>query len=269
MIRVVLASRSPARLATLHAAGITPLVRVSDVDEDAVLAALPGGRAFGTGATTPADEVGALAAAKCLAVATSLMTGDLNGPEDADGTGRITDAQRLVVIGCDSMLEMDGQMLGKPHEPDVARHRIRQMRGRDAALWTGHHVVVLDSPAVSPSDDPGLRSDPQVAPSGRAHATTRENDPGPRRWHLTSQAGAAASTIVHFGDMTDAEIDAYVDSGEPLGVAGSFTVDGLGGPFITGIEGDYHSVVGLSLPLMRTMLRRLGIFWPDLWDHRR
>ncbi len=244
-IRVVLASQSPARLATLRAAGITPLVRVSQVDEDAVLSALPGGRAFAGGPTAPADEVAALAAAKCRAIADGIVSGAIRVYEgdapalSAGSGGRGGGPDRLVVIGCDSMLEMDGQMLGKPHSPDVARARIRQMRSRSAVLWTGHHAAVLDG------------------------------DAGPRRWRLAGEAGAAASTVVHFGGMSEEEIDAYVDSGEPLEVAGSFTVDGLGGPFITGIEGDYHSVVGLSLPLMREVLRGLGIFWPDLWDVRR
>jgi septum formation protein len=75
-----------------------------------------------------------------------------------------------------------------------------------------------------------------------------------------------ASTIVHFADITDAEIDAYIATGEPLQVAGAFTIDGLGGAFITGIEGDHHNVVGLSLPLLRDLVGDLGIAWTDLWS---
>jgi MAF protein len=266
--RLVLASKSPARRATLVAAGITPEVIVSHVDEPAVLAALPGGRAFSGGATTPADEVLALATAKCRAVAEGLQDGRLGLPMQADSdstrplgalpgvlaapvtspTGAPTGprVERLVVVGCDSMLELDGRMLGKPHRPEVARERIREMHNRSAVLWTGHFAVVLE------------------------HAGTGEvGDAGTGPWSLTGEVGASASTIVHFGEMSDAEIDAYVNSGEPLKVAGSFTVDGLGGPFVTGIEGDYHSVVGLSLPLLRSMLSDVGVFWPDLWDHRR
>ena len=265
--RVVLASKSPARRATLVAAGITPEVIVSHVDEPAVLAALPGGRAFSGGSTTPADEVLALATAKCRAVAEGLEQGRIGFPSGeasraagfsaaaglsaaAGSSGAAgpsgaaaTSVRRLVVVGCDSMLELDARMLGKPHLPDVARERIREMRNRSALLWTGHYAVVLEQKA----------SHGQSVPGG---------------WEPTGQVGASASTAVHFGEMSDAEIDAYVDSGEPLKVAGSFTVDGLGGPFITGIEGDYHSVVGLSLPLLRTMLNEVGVFWPDLWDHR-
>ena len=230
MTHLILASKSPARRSTLEAAGVRPIILVSDVDEPAVLAALPNGRAFTGTSTTPADEVNALASAKCRSVAHALVDGL---SDEALG-----DATQVLVVGCDSMLEMDGRMLGKPHVPDVARERIREMRNRSAVLWTGHHAVKLE------------RSTPTES------------------WTLLGEETAAASTVVHFGDISDEEIDAYVDSGEPLKVAGSFTVDGLGGPFITGIEGDYHSVVGLSLPLLRDMATKLLVFWPNLWDHR-
>ena len=228
-MRLVLASASPARRATLIAAGITPLVRVSTVDEDAVLAALPGGLAFSGTATTPADEVSALAAAKCLDVCEALAR---NSPDLPDG-------EPVLVVGCDSMLEIGGQMLGKPHTPEVARERIAAMRRTTATLWTGHCAAIL-APASSAQD-----GDTRV---------------------VTASVTRSASTLVHFGDISDAEIDAYVATGEPLHVAGSFTVDGLGGPFIEGVTGDYHSVVGISLPLLRAMATELGVFWPDLWD---
>ena len=119
----------PGRRATLIAAGITPIVQVSTVDEDAVLAALPGGRAFSGGTTNPADEVAALAAAKCADVCKALSTPGTNAelPED----------EAVLVVGCDSMLEIDGQMLGKPHTPDVARERIRAMRRTSATPMDG------------------------------------------------------------------------------------------------------------------------------------
>ena len=228
-MRLVLASASPARRATPIAAGITPLVRVSTVNEDAVLAALPGGRAFSGTATTPADEVSALAAAKCLDVCEALAR---NSPDLPDG-------EPVLVVGCDSMLEIGGQMLGKPHTPEVARERIAAMRRTTATLWTGHCAAIL-APASSAQD-----GDTRV---------------------VTASVTRSASTLVHFGDISDAEIEAYVATGEPLHVAGSFTVDGLGGPFIEGVTGDYHSVVGISLPLLRAMATELGVFWPDLWD---
>ena len=227
-MRFILASRSPARRATLESAGVRPTVIVSEVDEDAVLDALPGGRAFSGGRTTPADEVMALARAKQEAV-TRILCEEGSSFQEAP-------SEALVVVGCDSMLELDGRMLGKPHTPDVARARIREMRGRTAALWTGHSMALL-----SPAHPGGARD-------------------------VAGADTASASTLVHFGDITDREIDAYVATGEPLGVAGSFTVDGLGGPFITGVTGDYHSVVGISLPLVRAMAAGLGVFWPDLWE---
>jgi septum formation protein len=130
------------------------------------------------------------------------------------------------VLGCDSVLEFDGLAYGKPGTADEARDRWRMMRGRHGVLHTGHCLI----------DTAGKQE-------------LRE----------------LSSTRVEFADLTDEEIDAYVATGEPLVVAGAFTVDGLGGPFVTAIEGDYHNVVGLSLPLLRRMLVEVGITWPDLW----
>lgn len=199
-MRLVLASASPARLETLRAAGIDPLVVVSGVDE------------AGHDHLPPAEHALRLAHLKAAAVASRA---DL----PADG----------VVLGCDSMLELDGVSYGKPEDADQATARWRRMRGRSGVLHTGHHLVDL--------------------PSGRS-------------------VGATASTTVHFAQVSDAEIAAYVATGEPLAVAGAFTVDGLGGGFVTGIEGDHHNVVGVSLPLLRELLGRLGHPWTDLWPRR-
>ena len=196
MTPLVLASASPARLATLRSAGIEPLVVVSGVDESQLAGLPPAGLALG------------LAELKCAAVA---ARDDL--PAGA------------LVLGCDSVLELDGEALGKPGTPDEATRRWRAMRGRSAVLHTGHCVRDLD---------------------GRV-------------------AAATASTTVHFADVSDAEVAAYVATGEPLHVAGAFTVDGLGGAFVTGIEGDHHNVVGVSLPLLRELVQTLGRTWPDLW----
>jgi septum formation protein len=197
--RLVLASASPARLATLRAAGIEPSIVVSGVDEDQV-----------TG-LAPAALAQRLADLKCAAVAAQLTDGSL-------------------VLGCDSVLDLDGAALGKPADPDEAVARWREMRGRTGTLHTGHCL--------------------------RDTASGRE-------------VTGTGSTQVHFADVTDAEIAAYVDSGEPLEVAGAFTIDGLGGAFVTAIEGDHHNVVGLSLPLLRDLLAELGHVWTDLWAKRR
>jgi len=132
----------------------------------------------------------------------------------------------LVVLGCDSVLAFDGAILGKPADAGEATRRWKAMRGRSGVLHTGHCLVDLSS---------GTRS---------------EGD---------------AATVVHFADVSDAEIAAYVATGEPLHVAGAFTVDGIGAPFVTHIEGDQGTVVGLSMPLLRTLLARLGIQITDLW----
>ncbi len=217
-VTLVLASKSPARLTTLRNAGVDPTVMVSDVDEDAVAAALP--------QDAPAEVlVCALAEAKSRAVA-EVLARQL-GEDDADPT------ERYLVLGCDSMLQINGRMVGKPYTPEVAVERIREMRGTDATLWTGHSLAVVD---------------------------------GEGGWRVSETLTEAASTVVHFGDITDDEISAYVGTGEPLNVAGSFTIDGLGGPFVTGVTGDPHSVVGVSLPLLRKLVIQAGTFWPDLWQ---
>ncbi|MFC5176119.1 Maf family protein [Nocardioides taihuensis] len=195
---LVLASASPARLATLRSAGVEPVVIVSGVDEDQV-DGLP-----------PAELALQLAELKCDAVAAR---------ED------VPDA--ALVLGCDSVLELDGEAFGKPHDPDEAVRRWQGMRGRSGVLHTGH----------------ALRD----TTSGRS-------------------AAATASTTVHFAHLDDDEIAAYVATGEPLQVAGAFTVDGLGGAFVTGIEGDHHNVVGVSLPLVRELVAELGHSWTSLWQ---
>ena len=211
---IILASQSSGRLATLRAAGVEPLVRVSDVDEPAVLRALAAGSRT---APTPAQQVQALARAKAEDVAGAVTRAEREADPD------------LVVVGCDSMLEIDGRVVGKPGAPEVARERWRSMRGRTGLLHSGHTLV-------------------RVRDGARSHGVS--------------------STVVRFGSPTDAEIDAYAATGEPLGCAGAFTIDGLGGPFIDGVDGDPHGVVGISLPLLRRLLAELGIRWTDLWAGR-
>jgi septum formation protein len=192
--RLVLASASPARLATLRSAGLDPEVLVSGVDESQVRS------------TDPAALAGELARLKARAVAP-----------------KVPDA---VVVGCDSVLGLDGAVHGKPADPAEAVARWRAMRGRSGVLHTGHCVI---------------------APGGR-------------------EVLRAAATTVHFADLTDHEIEAYVATGEPLQVAGAFTVDGLGGAFVRGIEGDHHNVVGISLPLLREMFAEVDVAWVSLWS---
>ncbi|MFJ8818384.1 Maf family protein [Amycolatopsis thermoflava] len=202
----VLASQSPARLAVLRAAGIEPSVVVSGVDEDAVAAAL----------TDPSREelVTALALAKAEAVLAEVAR------THADA----------VVVGCDSMLSFNGEMLGKPGDAETARKRWAQMAGGTGDLLTGHAVLLV------------------------------------KGGEKVEQAVGIQTTRVRFASPSEAEIDAYVDTGEPLRVAGAFTLDGLGGWFVEGIDGDPSSVIGISLPLTRRLLAEVGVSVTDLWS---
>lgn len=204
-VHVVLASASPARRRLLHAAGIEPSVMVSNVDEGAATAAAEA--AYGP--LRPEDLALVLARAKAEDVAAQV--------------------DEALVIGCDSILELDGDGHGKPADAEQAVARWQRMRGRSGVLHTGHWVV-----------------------------DTREDD------GTGATLGATASTTVHFAAIDDEEIRAYVETGEPLRVAGSFTLDGLGAPFVSGIEGDPSNVVGLSLPLLRELLADIGIAWHTL-----
>ncbi|HSE09888.1 MAG TPA: Maf family protein [Nocardioidaceae bacterium] len=197
--RLVLASASPARLATLLSAGLGPEVVVSGVDESRLRV------------EDPARLALELARLKAQAVTESL--------DVSAGTAW--------VIGCDSVLELDGAVHGKPADEEEARTRWRAMRGQSGVLHTGHCLVDT--------------------------ATGRE-------------VARSADTVVHFATPSDEEIDAYVTTGEPLKVAGAFTLDGLGGAFVRGIEGDPHTVVGIGLPLLRDMFGELGVRWTDLWQ---
>jgi septum formation protein len=192
----VLASASPARLGLLRGAGMAPEVIVSGVREDDV-----------TGTDT-ASMVTTLARRKATAVAT-----------DPAVAGAL-------VLGCDSLLDLDGAARGKPHCADEAVRRWREMRGRSGRLLTGHCLIETGT---------GRREEGVVA------------------------------TVVRFGDPSDAEIDAYVASGEPLEVAGAFTLEGRAGPFVEGIEGDSNNVIGLSLALLRRLLAAMGIGITELW----
>jgi len=193
--RLILASASPARLRTLQSAGLRPEVIVSGVDEDGV----------------EAEDVASLALklAQLKAVAVAAHQ------------------PRALVIGCDSVLEFEGQPLGKPADPAEAIERWQRMRGKAGVLHTGH--CVIDT-------------------------------------HREVWLGRSAATQVRFAAVDDDEIEAYVASGEPLAVAGAFTIDGLGSAYVSGISGDPHNVVGISVPLLRLMFDELGFVWHEFWS---
>nr|WP_221333321.1 Maf family nucleotide pyrophosphatase [Nocardia transvalensis] len=194
----------------LRSAGLTPLVRVSDVDEDAVVAALPTG-------TAPDHVVTALARAKAHTVAAALI---------AEGAAAVVDC---VVVGCDSMLLVDGELQGKPRTSEVARERWAVMAGRSADLLTGHCVLRL------------------------------------RDAEVVAEAADCSGTTVHFAKPEPEELDAYIATGEPLQVAGAFTLDGRGGWFVDRLEGDPSSVIGIGLPLLRRLLAGVGLGIAQLW----
>ena len=207
-MRLYLASTSPARLATLRAVGVEPVLLASDVDEDAAVAA--------AGPLTPVEMVQLLARLKAEAVVGRLVDG-----EPIDG----------FILGGDSAFELDGVVYGKPHLPEVARERWLLQRGREGELHSGHWLI----------DHRG----------GTVNGAT----------------GGVSTSVVRFaGDISDDEIDAYIATGEPLKVAGAFTIDSLGAPFIEEVRGDAHAVVGLSVALLRSLLLSFGVRFHTLWN---
>lgn len=209
-MQLVLASASPARLAVLRAAGLSPRVEVADVDEPALLAAAT--------ATSPGERITVLAAAKATTVARRLA--------------RAGEADDVVVIGCDSMLLIDGELTGKPADVGRARERWRAMAGRSGELITGHVVLrVVDG-------------------------------------EIDAVAQGHAATTVRFGRPSPEELESYLATREPLAVAGAFTLDGLGGWFVDGIDGDPSNVIGISLPLTRRLLAGIDVSVTTLWSTR-
>lgn len=201
---VLLASASTSRYSLLVNAGITPLVQVSHVDEDAIAEKLS--------PIKTADLCVALATAKGEAVVKEIT---------------VTENRNLLVIAADSMLEFDGKSFGKPGTAEVAMARWKAMRGKSGYLHTGHWVMDLVSGQV--------------------------------------RSGVAGAKV-EFADVSDAEIKTYVDSGEPLSVAGGFTHEGKSAAFISKMTGDSPAVGGISLALLREFSQEMSIEWTQLWD---
>ena len=200
MPRIVLASQSTSRLRLLEGAGLSPLVKVSHVDEETDF----------FNAMTPDDMVIALAVTKAHTVR-----------EQIDFPA--------IIIGCDSTFDVDGVSFGKPGSPEIARERALAISGRSGLLHTGHCVIDTEQ--------------------GR-------------------EIVDRVTTKVTFSKMSSDEIDDYIASEEPLHVAGGFTLDGFGSPFIPVIEGDYTNVVGISMPFLRSAMSQLGYSWPQVKEMR-
>lgn len=192
----VLASASPARRRMLASAGIPALVQPSDFDESTIPL------------TDPEALVQALALGKAETVARQFQG-------------------HYLVLGCDSVLAIQGEIHGKPADVPEAIARWRQMRGNQGALWTGHALI---------------------------DTRTGQN------------LVCARLTTVFFANASDAEIETYVATGEPLQCAGCFALEGRGGLFVEGLEGCHTNVIGLSLPLLRQMLGQMGYSIKDFWQ---
>ena len=201
MTKLILASQSPARLRILRDAGLSPQVQASNVDEDSVLSS--------SDAENPEQYVQTLARAKALDVAQHFQ------------------GQPALILGADSALSFQGEILGKPHRPELAIQRWEIMRGKQGVLYSGQCLVNAEN---------------------------------------TKEVTQVSSTKVWFSNISEIQIQRYVDSKEPLEVAGAFTIDSLGGAFIDRIEGDYHTVVGLSLRLLREMMAKLEYEYTDFWN---
>ena len=255
-IPLILASSSPSRRRLLVQAGIDPIIRPSKVDEPAVLAERARKLGCRLDDLDVRERVSVLAEAKASAVQATMdavkdaerrSRGDLvtfrplsqgdSGASSRDPMSRVIGAwggmlgagRGPLLLGCDSLFSMDGAVMGKPHQPERALERLMAMRGQTGTLVTGHCLIDL--------------------------ATGR-------------RARAVSSAQVTFGDYDRAVMQAYVATGEPLEVAGSFTLEGLGSAFIQGIRGDPSGVMGLSMPTLRALAQELGVSWPDLWAER-
>lgn len=210
---LVLASASASRLGVLRAAGLQPVVMVSDVDEQRVGAAHP--------QAAPAALAALLAAAKARTVAAALTRRD----------SELTRGRRpVLVLGCDSLLERDGQQYGKPGSRAQARGWWQQRRGGEAVLHTGHHLLRLAAAGAAPLE-----------------------------------AAALSSTRIRFADIEDDDLDRYLASGEADGVCGGFTLEGRSAAFLAGIDGDAGAVIGVSVSVLRELLAELGVRLTDLW----
>ena len=196
-MRLVLASQSPSRRMLLEQGGVEPVLRPAHIDEEAVIASLHD--------APPATTVATLARAKA-------ETAIAEFPDD-------------VVVGCDSMLLLDGALLGKPHTVEETVRRWKAQRGKDAQLLTGHAV-----------------------------------------WFGGEWVVDTVATTIRFGEVSDADIEAYARSGQPLECAGAFTLEALGSWFIDSIDGDPTSVIGLSMPLLRRCLYRFGLDASHFWE---
>lgn len=286
--RLILASQSSGRLDVLKRAGVPAFPFVSNVDEDALLDHLPP-------TFSHSEIVASLAAAKAHRVFRILAA--LHKPESPYSlnntdflnseitvaeyelaqqlTQELPGTAEILIFGCDSMLLLENTLTGKPHTPERAMNQIRKLSGASPVLYSGHCILkvnlrdlwenTLDTPNTSPVIS-NICADLFTAEESLSTAPLSVGKI--KTFGILTQISGVSRSTVHFSEISESEAQAYVASAEPLKVAGGFTIDGLGGAFINGISGDYHGIVGISLPLLRQMANKLGVFWPHLWEQR-
>lgn len=242
MIPVVLASQSPSRRQILRAGGIDPVIIVSEVDERALEVDFTG---------SVGELTTALSEAKARAVIDRIIA---SAPPTLDG------ADTVVVIAGDSLLEFDGQAIGKPGTAERTRAVWSAIAGQWTQLHSGHTVAVLTraqqaNGAVDRASDDGRGDD-----AGRTDSAPFE---------LGALRSQRSATSVLIGSPTTEELEAYIATEEPFHVAGALTIDGYGGAFVDRLDGDHLTVLGLSLPVVRELVTDMGLFWPDLWALKR
>ncbi|UVI37453.1 Maf family protein [Brevibacterium spongiae] len=224
MIPVVLASQSPARRQILTSAGIDPLIIVSEVDERAIEDDFTG-------------SVGDLTLALSQAKARAVIDRIISSPPST-----LPQTETVIVIAGDSLLEFDGQAIGKPGTAERTRTVWSAIAGQWTQLHSGHTVAVL-------------RRTPGTGPEAA-------------RLELSDLRSKRSTTSVLIGSPSPAELEAYIATEEPFHVAGALTIDGYGGAFVDSLDGDHLTVLGLSLPVLRELVTDIGLFWPDLWSQR-
>lgn len=301
-LHLVLGSASPARYQTLVNASLSPIRWPADTDEDSIYQALWPQQPPEIVVTTLARSK-ARAVAKQIFSAWHMLANGLSQNDNLQMLDlkqlafleRLQPGDEILLLGADSMLLLDGNLQGKPHSTLRARAQIDQLAQKSPILYSGHCIQRWTLPAtlttgqefstdawsalIFPADHFSF-SDPLAPPIRLSKLspttpvsqyfwtgtipTTLPSTTRPTDFSGAEALGCSSSTV-HFGPISAAEADAYVATGEPLEVAGGFTIDGRGAAFIEGISGDYHNIVGISLPLLRILADQIGIFWPDLW----
>lgn len=252
--KLILASASKARLGVLKSAGITPKVSVSNIDEQKILSNLTDAN------FDPKLQVELLALSKALSIMkiihNELLTKFLSKTSEIH-THNIYENE-IALVACDSMLEFEGQMLGKPLDKQIAETRAKKMRGKTTILHTGHVLIKIDPNKIINNCDYDSFTIPNIATINDLNIFAK-NLPFPIAMNCTS-------TKVTFANTSDKQIKAYIQTEEPLYVAGGFTIDGYGSAFIESIEGDYNNVIGISPNIIRKLCNEINIEYTELWD---